>query len=137
MLGGQEQCCAVSLFYNPQHTQLYMKNSFVMARRKYFFFLRWSLNGGVVRSRASSDVFLPLPPSLCADLSSSNVLRLCPCSPGPGLDLPCPPLTVPLLSCYSYRNNSQLLTAIHHVAKPEYGSAFVLAGQLKRSLWSH
>lgn len=70
------------------------------------FFLWWSLNSDVVRSRAFSDVFLPLPPSLRADDFSSNVLRLYPCSPGPGLDLPCPPLSVPLLSYYSYRNNS-------------------------------
>lgn len=60
-----------------------------------FFFLWWSLNSGVVRSRSFSDVFLPLPPSLCADDSSSNVLRIYPCSSGPGLNLPCPPLTLP------------------------------------------
>eukprot|EP00064_Thunnus_orientalis_P012634 superscaffoldBa00001961_g12669 len=66
--------------------------------------------------------------------SSSNVLRLYPCSPGPGLDLPCPPLAVPLLLCYSYKKDSQF---IQHVSRLESGSAFVLAGQLKRSLWSH
>lgn len=50
--------------------------------------------------------FLPLPPSLCADDSGSNVLRLYPRSPGSGLDQPCPLQTVPLLPCYNYRDNS-------------------------------
>lgn len=112
MQGEQETVsCSIPLLQPSIYPTIHEKQFRESKAKVVFFFLWWSLNSGVVRSRAFSDVFLPLPPSLCADDSSSNVLRLSPCSPGPGLDLPCPPLTVPLLFCYSYRNKLTVFTA--------------------------
>lgn len=136
MHGGQETCShAVSLCYSSQYTQLYMKTVSGEHGESHIFFSRWwSQNSDVVRSRSFSDVFLPLPPSLCAADSGSSVLRLSPRSPGPGLDVPCPPLTVPRCPATA-AGRTRYLTALQRVL--EVWLACVLAGQPRRLLLSH
>lgn len=96
-VANRKLCHAVFLFL-PHIDPNIHKKQFCKSKAKVVFSMRFVEQWCCEKQSCFSDVFLPLPPSQCADDSSFSIHRLAPCSPSPGLELLCPPPSVPLLS---------------------------------------
>lgn len=102
-VANRKQCHAVSPFL--LHIDPYIhKKQFRKSKAKVVFSTRFA-ERWCEKQSCFSDVFLPLPPAQCAEDSSFSIHLLSPCNPSPGLELLCPPLSVPLL----FYSTAQLL----------------------------